>query len=254
MIEAAEASIIMLEAMIARLLRNSLPSDLTLDTADALDYRKRSFQSTLLRLHSLEKRMSNVIQLSFNLVTQADSGVMKADSAVLKTDSRAMKFIAFLTLVFLPATGVASVFSTPFFDVDWESPGTNDRTLRTATSFWIFWAVVLPLTLVGLLLCFAWVNLPEDYKVTIKAYVGKLAKSGRERRMKMTRINSRAFGKADVERGGEYGGGGGTRDVEKGNDSNGQEQEAGKDHSAASCSPQARSTHTDASPERRRNT
>jgi hypothetical protein len=109
MIEAAEASIIMLDAMIARLMRNTLRSELASDAADTLEYRKRSFQSTLLRLHSLEKRMSNVIQLSFNLVTQADSGVMKADSAVLKTDSRAMKFIAFLTLVFLPATGVASV-------------------------------------------------------------------------------------------------------------------------------------------------
>jgi hypothetical protein len=188
MIEAAEASIIMLEAMIARLLRNTQPYDLTLDAADALEYRKRSFQSTLLRLHSLEKRMSNVIQLSFNLVTQADSGVMKADSA------------AFLTLVFLPATGVASVFSTPFFDVDWDLPGSNDRALRTAKSFWIFWAVVLPLTLLGLLLCFAWVNLPEDYKTKIKTWVGKLAKSGRERRMTMTRINSRAFGKGDVDR------------------------------------------------------
>jgi hypothetical protein len=175
MIEAAEASIIMLEAMIARLLRNTQPYDLTLDAADALEYRKRSFQSTLLRLHSLEKRMSNVIQLSFNLVTQADSGVMKADSAVLKTDSRAMKFIAFLTLVFLPATGVASVFSTPFFDVDWDLPGSNDRALRTAKSFWI-------------------------YKTKIKTWVGKLAKSGRERRMTMTRINSRAFGKGDVDR------------------------------------------------------
>ena len=123
MIEAAEASIIMLEAMITKLEKKKLPLDLTIAAAESLEYRKRCFQSTLLRLHSLEKRMSNVIQLSFNLVTQADSGVMKADSAVLKTDSRAMKFIAFLTLVFLPATGVASVFSTPFFDVDWESAG-----------------------------------------------------------------------------------------------------------------------------------
>ena len=203
MIEAAEASIQMLEAMITRLLRNTPHSDLTLDAADALDYRKRSFQSTLLRLHSLEKRMSNVIQLSFNLVTQADSGVMKADSAILKTDSRAMKFIAFLTLAFLPATGVASIFSTPFFDIDWESPGSNDRALRTTKSFWIFWAVVLPLTLIGLLLCFAWVNLPEDYKIKIKTWVGKLAKSGRERRMTMTmtRNNSRGLGRNDLERG-----------------------------------------------------
>jgi hypothetical protein len=247
MIEAAEASIIMLEAMIARLLRSTSPSDLTLDAADALDYRKRSFQSTLLRLHSLEKRMSNVIQLSFNLVTQADSGVMKADSAVLKTDSRAMKFIAFLTLVFLPATGVASVFSTPFFDVDWESPGSNDRSLRTAKSFWIFWAVVLPLTLVGLLLCFAWVNLPEDYKIKIKTWMGKLAKSGRERSMTMVRKNSRAFGKEDVEERG-------IGDVEKGNGCKGKEQKTGKVRPVASCVPQTQSSPANGSPERRRNT
>lgn len=230
----------MLEAMIARLLRDTQPSDLTLDAADALDYRKRSFQSTLLRLHSLEKRMSNVIQLSFNLVTQADS-------SVLKTDSRAMKFIAFLTLVFLPATGVASVFSTPFFDVDWESPGSNDRSLRTAKSFWVFWAVVLPLTLVGLLLCFAWVNLPEDYKIKIKTWVGKLAKSGRERSMTMVRKNSRAFGKEDVEERG-------IGDVEKGNGCKGKEQKTGKVRAAASCVPQTQSTPANGSPERRRNT
>jgi hypothetical protein len=237
MIEAAEASIIMLETMIARLLRNTstLSSVLTLDTTDALDYRKRCFKSTLLRLQSLEKRMSNVIQLSFNLVTQADS-------TVLKTDSRAMKFIAFLTLVFLPATGVASVFSTPFFDVDWESAGTEERVLRTAKSFWIFWAVVLPLTLVGLLLCFAWVNLPEDYKVTIKTWVGKLAKSGRK---SMTRRNTGISRKGDVERGL-------VSDGEKGPGRRGPEQGAGKVHQAASCSPQAHPPQANGGAERRR--
>jgi hypothetical protein len=156
-----------------------------------------------------------------------------------------MKFIAFLTLVFLPATGVASVFSTPFFDVDWDAPGSNDRALRTAKSFWIFWAVVLPLTLVGLLLCFAWVNLPEDYKIKIKTWVGKLAKSGRQRRMTMTRINSRAFGKGDIE---------GRGDVEKGTGCKEKEQEGGKSDLAASCVPQAKSPHANGQPERRRNT
>jgi hypothetical protein len=113
---------------------------------------------------------------------------MKADSAVLKTDSRAMEFIAFLTLVFLPATGVASVFSTPFFDIDWEpSSQPGERVLRTAESFWIFWAVVLPLTIVGLLLCFVWVNLPDNYKNLIKTEIGKLAKSGRRKRARERR-------------------------------------------------------------------
>jgi hypothetical protein len=47
------------------------------------------------------------------------------------------------------------------------------------------------------------VNLPEDYKIKIKTWVGKLAKSGRQRRMTMTmaRKNSRGLGKNDLERG-----------------------------------------------------
>jgi hypothetical protein len=235
MIEAAEASIIMLEAMIARLSRRVSPSDMTLDAADSLEYRKRSFQSTLLRLGSLEKRMSNVIQLSFNLVTQADS-------AILKTDSRAMKFIAFLTLVFLPATGVASVFSTPFFDVDWDLPDTEEKVLRTARSFWIFWAVVLPLTLVGLLLCFAWVNLPEGYKKNIKAYMGKLAKSGRERGRTISRRNTRALEKDDIELGT-------TRDDETSSGGTGKKQEAEKVCPATSNAP----PNAPSNEERRRN-
>lgn len=125
-------------------------------TASSIEYRKRSFHSALLHLISLAKRMSNVIHLT-------DSGVMKADSAVLKNDSRAMKFIAFLTLVFMPATGVASVFSTPFFNIDWESlPEKGEKVLRTAESFWIFWAVVLPLTAVGLLLLYVWTKIPRN--------------------------------------------------------------------------------------------
>jgi hypothetical protein len=242
MIEAAEASMITLEAMIARLSKRALPSDLTPDAVDTLEYRKRSFQSTLLRLHSLEKRMSNVIQLSFNLVTQADSGVMKADSAILKTDSRAMKFIAFLTLVFLPATGVASVFSTPFFDVDWDLPDTEEKVLRTARSFWIFWAVVLPLTLVGLLLCFAWVNLPEGYKKNIKAYMGKLAKSGRERGRTISRRNTRTLEKDDIELGT-------TRDDETSSGGTGKKQEAEKVCPATSNAP----PNAPSNEERRRN-
>lgn len=247
MIEAAEASMITLDAMVARLTGKNSPPDLTLDAIDTLEYRKRSFQSTLLRLHSLEKRMSNVIQLSFNLVTQADSGVMKADSAVLKTDSRAMKFIAFLTLVFLPATGVASVFSTPFFNIDWDSSNAEKKVLRTARSFWIFWAVVLPLTLVGLLLCFAWVNLPEDYKIKIKIWVGKLAKSGRERRMTLSRMNSHAFGKDDLERGVDG-------EIKKPNGGTGKKEEAEKVQPASSYQSQTDGSQTPNDlAERRRN-
>jgi Mg2+ and Co2+ transporter CorA len=68
--------------------------------------------------------MANVISLSFNLVTQQDSRIMQ-------DDSNAMKAIAVLTLIFLPATGISSVFSMPFFEEEGERPGR--RVLRIET-------------------------------------------------------------------------------------------------------------------------
>lgn len=158
MVEAAAASIATLDAMAMRLRRLEKKSDsyLTAAAADAVECRRRNFHSTALRLHSIEKRMLNVIQLTQTIVTQADS-------AVLKADSRAMKLIAALTLVFLPATGVASVFDTPFFDN--ESSSATAR-LIVAANFWIFWAVSVPLTLCVGALCYAWYylpKLPEDH-------------------------------------------------------------------------------------------
>lgn len=197
MIEAAENSITLLAAMITELQRKKQPKDLTTAAGKCLEYRKRGFQSTLARLRGLDKRMSNIFQLSNSIMTHADSAMMKADSATLKADSKAMKLIAFLTLVFLPATSVASIFSTPFFDIDWQSA--EDEVLRTAKCFWVFWAVAAPLTLTGLLLYFAWIGLRGD-----KKWMGKFAPFRRERGMTRSGRSSRAFGKGDLESGESY--------------------------------------------------
>jgi hypothetical protein len=117
-----------------------------------------------MRLESLQSRTSNAIQLSLNLFSQADSGSSMHDSGITESDSRLMKLNTTITFVFLPATGVASVFSTPFFDVDWQSAETR-KVLQTSGSFWIFWAIAMPLTSCCLLLCLAWANLPEGNKV-----------------------------------------------------------------------------------------
>jgi protein-S-isoprenylcysteine O-methyltransferase Ste14 len=57
----------------------------------------------------------------------------------LRQDSNAMKAIAVLTLVFLPLTGIASLFSTPFFEV----AGSH---LWVPASIWIFWVITVCLT------------------------------------------------------------------------------------------------------------
>lgn len=58
---------------------------------------------------SLEHRYTNAVQ-AFNTITQQDS-------KVLKGDSKAMKTIAFLTMVFLPAT-FTSVICIPLLQLE----------------------------------------------------------------------------------------------------------------------------------------
>jgi hypothetical protein len=114
--EAVDASLATLETMLlhishAQRQNPAPPTRLQAALLSSLIYRQNAFRSTQLRLRSLEKRMTNVISLSFNLVTQLDSRIMQ-------DDSNAMKAIAVLTLIFLPATGISSIFSMPFFEVE----------------------------------------------------------------------------------------------------------------------------------------
>lgn len=144
MSEAAAAAVLEMEIVVAHLQESpsskstasssssSSSNALRSATTDHFHYRKSAFQSTQLRLSSLDKRIANVISLSFNLVTQRDS-------QVLKQDSNAMKAIAVLTLVFLPLTGIASLFSTPFFQV-------AESHLWVSASIWIFWVITVCLT------------------------------------------------------------------------------------------------------------
>ncbi|WPG97702.1 Notoamide biosynthesis cluster protein M' [Acrodontium crateriforme] len=170
MSESVEAAISILDAMSAHFQGNAVPgNDSSLSTAaiNGLHYHRRLFQGTQLRLKSLENRMANIISLSFNLVTQQDSRVMR-------NDSRAMKTIAIMTLLFLPATAVASVFSSPFFDIDF---GSGARSIEVARCFWIFWAVVVPTTL---LIVIAWVGW---YKAA--AHVSSVGNFSAKKRMAM---------------------------------------------------------------------
>jgi len=133
--EAAAAAVLQMETIISHLQECSSTSSSTSlrsATISHLSSLKSSFLSTQLRLSSLSARITNILSLSFNLVTQRDS-------QILKQDSNAMKAIAVLTLVFLPLTGIASLFSTPFFQV-------SESHLWVSASIWIFWVITVCLT------------------------------------------------------------------------------------------------------------
>ncbi|KAM0723999.1 hypothetical protein Q7P37_000990 [Cladosporium fusiforme] len=142
--EAATAAGLEMASLISHLQAASRPSDtkrLSQATISKFQYQMVAFQSTKLRLSSLEKRIANVISLSFNLVTQRDS-------RLLKHDSNAMKAIALLTLIFLPMTGIASLFDTPFFEV-------SGGVINVALSFWVFWLITICLT-VAMIVFWLW--------------------------------------------------------------------------------------------------
>lgn len=111
------------------------------------------------------------------MVTQQDSRAATRISESVQRDSAAMKTIAALTMMFLPATFVSvssklttkmlyqrgnvvqAVFSTSFFNF---SPGAQsisqsaDGEWVISHKFWIYWAVSGPLTVFTVALWFLW--------------------------------------------------------------------------------------------------
>jgi hypothetical protein len=102
-----------------------------------LQHRRSLFESTRLRLASLQKRVDNTITLSFNLVTQQDSLIMTQDSGSMKT-------IALITMIFLPTTGVATVLGSSLFDSD---DKTGQWEVKRSPLFLTLWFISIPLTL-----------------------------------------------------------------------------------------------------------
>ncbi|KAJ7482389.1 hypothetical protein B0H11DRAFT_2022774 [Mycena galericulata] len=142
LVEALESCIILSDAILAR---TRVPattggpglSSLREQLQDCLMYRKSFFQSTKLRLVSLDKRLSNAIALSFDLLTQQDSLIMIQDS-------KSMKTLAAITMVFLPATAVASIVGSQLFLTTREDDGS--WVVALTPLFKILWYFTIPLT------------------------------------------------------------------------------------------------------------
>jgi len=114
---------------------------------ECLAYRRTLFKSSKLRLGSLQRRIDNAINLSFNLVTQQDSMLMIQDST-------SMKIIAVITMIFLPTTGVATVLGSQLFTSEppphgaTEVPGPGSPwVIMVNPLFLTMWWIAVPLTL-----------------------------------------------------------------------------------------------------------
>lgn len=126
-------------------------------------------QSLLKRADSNEARLRNEINLRFNTVSQQDA--------------KAVRIISVVTLLFLPATFVSTLFSMSFFSFQ---PAYQNR-WGVSPKIWIYFAVSVPLTMLTFVI---WVQLSRiltwlhdatwfvDSKVWIMTRKKNIKKSG----------------------------------------------------------------------------
>ncbi|KAG7088496.1 hypothetical protein E1B28_012484 [Marasmius oreades] len=91
-----------------------------------------------MQLNMQDQRLKNVMNLVFSTVNIQDSSRMQELSEAAVRDSAAMKQIAYLTMIFLPASYTASVFGM----------NVKELTVGAASGVLVYIAVALPLTFV----------------------------------------------------------------------------------------------------------
>ncbi|KIM41617.1 hypothetical protein M413DRAFT_72019 [Hebeloma cylindrosporum] len=104
-------------------------------------------------LYMQERRLKNVMGLVFSSVNIDDSKMMREMTQAAARDSAAMKQIAYLTMVFLPASFVAGVFGMNVVEINPTSAGTLPH----------YFAVAFPLTILT-----AWIIIAFQSKYIFK--------------------------------------------------------------------------------------
>lgn len=97
-----------------------------------------------------QRKTQLFITLLYNLITGHDSGInlrIASETAKVaheaKKDSTSMKIIAGVTMIYLPATFVCSLFGTNFVALD---TNTSEPTFVVSKLWWVYIAFVVPLT------------------------------------------------------------------------------------------------------------
>ncbi|KAJ4365366.1 hypothetical protein N0V95_000513 [Ascochyta clinopodiicola] len=133
---------------------------MTLDKAwdevgSRLTFQHQFIGNLLQRSTANNARIQNEITLSFNAAAQRDSKIQVRIGEEAKREASAMKAIAIVTMTFLPATFVSTIFGTNFFSFE-PREGGGGTSFAVSGYFWIYWAVSIPLTVATLALWLWW--------------------------------------------------------------------------------------------------
>ncbi|KAF1813257.1 hypothetical protein P152DRAFT_311380 [Eremomyces bilateralis CBS 781.70] len=142
-VETESVAIEAIESLLQRqeALHQTLPTELgngyLVQARERLSFQLQMMKSLKWRSLSTQERLNAEVNVAYNMIASQDSVVIKS--------------IAFLTMAFLPATFVSTVFSTTFFSF-------GEDKWKTSNQFWIYWAVVIPSTLLVLLSWWLWLE------------------------------------------------------------------------------------------------
>ena len=122
------------------------------------DFLKTGWKAMIHRYEAFEKNIQIQLAVLYNTSVQLDSrlnlDVAKSSASIAaasKRDGSVMKSISLLTMIFLPATFVSTLFAMPLFN--WNA----DHISAVATPHaWIYLAVALPLTVAVVAVWSAW--------------------------------------------------------------------------------------------------
>jgi hypothetical protein len=112
-------------------------SKLYLSNAEALD---KCLQSASALLSDLLPYQNASSLKSIAEDTKSDNTIMRQLTEQTTEDSSSIKTITIITVVFLPATVVASFFSTQFVQI-------QENSIQLSAKIWIYFAITIPLTL-----------------------------------------------------------------------------------------------------------
>jgi len=121
----------------ATMLNTTLTKTYRRQSKEWLQFQVQMMKSMTLRAQASYGRLQGEISLAFNVLAS--------------TDTRVVRSITLLTMIFLPGTFVAAIFSTPFFDF-------KKGGLSFSTDFWLYWEITVPLTLIVVLCWWLWLG------------------------------------------------------------------------------------------------
>ncbi|PVI03014.1 hypothetical protein DM02DRAFT_726795 [Periconia macrospinosa] len=108
--------------------------------SEAVPMLQRQLNASANYLTYMQYRAENLSQVIIALLTHEDAAASINLAEASKKDTSSMKTIAIMTMIFLPATFFAALFSVPLLQWD-QSPVVQTR-------FWVYWAFTLPSTAV----------------------------------------------------------------------------------------------------------